>query len=267
MELHVAAVQMQCTNFALEENLEHAAAAVRSAAELGARLILLPEFFHIGYCYDQRLRHFAETVGGPTTQWLLKWSRATGALIGGCIAEADGCNVYDTFLLATPKGRLHLYRKRHPAFFENLYFSRGSDVGIFDTEIGRIGVMICWDMVQPRLASGMADLIDWLIISAAWPDMRTGNWPVPIVQNWVSKQGRQRPRQLAKMLRVPTLYSNMTGVFQTRIPGLGVQYRSQFVGHSALLDGHGNVVASSAVEETIVHGFIGRDHRTSPMAA
>src|SRR5690606_16163618 len=138
---------MRCTNFAVQENLDNAEIAIQKAVHHGAQLVLLPEFFHIGYCYDDQLHSVVEAVGGRTTQWLLKWSRKTGALIGGCIAEEDGCRLYDTFLLATPSGKLHRYRKRHPAFFENLYFARGKDVGIFNTEIGRVGVMICWDMV------------------------------------------------------------------------------------------------------------------------
>lgn len=267
MELHVAAIQMQCINFRLRDNLDCAARSIRTAAAAGAELILLPEFFHIGYWYDRRLRQHVEPIGGHTTDWLLQWSKRTGALIGGCIAEQHGKRVYDTFLLATPKGNLHSYRKRHPAFFENLYFARGRDEGIFDTEIGRIGVMICWDMAQAKLATAMENRIDWLVISAAWPDMVTGNWPLPFFQSWISKLGRNRPRELATTLQTPTLYSNLTGSSQTRVPGLGIRYRSNFAGHSAIVDGHGQVVSSCQREETVVHGFIGRHSRVLPHAA
>lgn len=220
-------------------NRARAEAQIQQAARKRAELILLPEFFNIGYCYDARLREHAEPLDGPTAWWMRKWSHRTGCHIGGCIAERDANRLYDTFLLADPYGQLHFYRKRHPAFFENFYFQRGDDPGIIETELGSLGIMICWDMVQPHLQSELAGQIDLLLISAAWPDLTTGNIPLPIASHWMAYQIHQRPRGLAESLQTPVVFCNMAGTFRTRVPLSPIRYRSHFAGQSAVIEADG----------------------------
>ena len=111
----------------------------------------MPEFLTTGCVYDTKLCTFAEPVGGPTTAWLQLRSRQTNCWIAAGIIEAAENAVFDTLLLIGPAGELFAYRKQFPAFFENLLFHRGRSAGIFDTALGRVGVMVCWDMVQSRV--------------------------------------------------------------------------------------------------------------------
>lgn len=253
MSIPIACAQMACTTFDPRGNLEKADHYLRQAARLGAQLILFPEFLPTGCTYDKKMHDYAEPIGGFTTRWLARRSKQLGRWIGAGIVEEADDGVFDTFLLSGPDGQLHHYRKQFPAFFEQLYFRRGNSTGIFDTPLGRIGVMICWDMVHAQIPRAMAGNIDLLLICSAWPDINRANIPLFGVRNWISRQPAHRPRKLAKQLKVPVAYCNMTGDFVTRVPGLvGVTYRSKFAGHSALVDPHGKVLTSFERDEALL---------------
>src|SRR5438105_3747448 len=151
MTLSIACAQIASAPFEPQSNFDKAEHFIKEAARQGARLILLPEFLTTNCAYDHRLHKFAEPLDGPTAYWLRRQSRVSGCWIGAGFIEAANDAVYDTFLLAGPMGQLFSYRKQYPAFFELLFFHCGRSLGIFDTPLGRIGTLLCWDMVQPRL--------------------------------------------------------------------------------------------------------------------
>lgn len=244
MGYSVAAVQMETRPFAVEDNLSRATSHVRRACSEGAEVVVLPELFNTGYCYDKRLLEHREPIGGRTTQWMQDHSRREKVYLAACLAEEAPYGCYDTLVLTSPCGTIHTYRKRYPAFFEKLYFSAGHSEGIFRTAIGRIGVMVCWDMVQPRLLREMKGRIDLLLISSAWPDMTTGNIPVPLFSKWMSRQPAFTPARLANELGVPVVYANKAGQFRTRIPFLGFAYEASFAGGSSITNHAGETVQS-----------------------
>ena len=165
----IACAQMACTTFDCRSNLEKADQFIDEAVHLGAKLILLPELLTTGYTYDRRLHDFAEPIGGASTRWLQLRSRQTGRWIGAGIVEEADDGIFDTFLLAGPAGEFLSYRKQYLAFFEKLYFHRGRSAGIFDTAIGRLGVMICWT---------------WCTVAC------TGKWPAASICCWSVPPGR-----------------------------------------------------------------------------
>lgn len=252
MTLPIACAQIACMTFDIRGNLEKADHYLREATRQGARLVLLPELLTTGYTYDHRLRAFAEPVGGPTTRWLGQRSRQFGCWVGAGIIEAAGSRVFDTFLLAGPAGEILAYRKQYPAFFEYLYFDCGQTLGVFETSLGRIGLMVCWDMVQPRLARCMAGRIDLLLICSAWPDLKKGNIPLFGVRHWLSRLPVHQPRRLAQRLQVPVAYCNMTGAFHTVVPWLGLHFRSEYVGRSSISSPDGQTLKQARREETIL---------------
>jgi predicted amidohydrolase len=252
MTIPIACAQLACAPFDPASNLDKAEHTIDEAARQGARLILLPEFLSTGCAYDRRLHDFAEPVGGATTRWIQRRSRQTGCWIaGGIIERTDDC-VFSTALLAGPAGELFSYRKQYPAFFEMLYFHRGRSAGIFDTPLGRVGVMICWDMVHARLSREMAGRIDLLLICSAWPALTGGNIPLYGVRGWLDRQPVQRPRRLAEGLSIPVAYCNLTGDFITAVPYLGLTFRSQFAGASSITDRAGLTVAAADREEKLL---------------
>ncbi len=258
--LPIACAQMACACYDPPANRVKADELIREASRQGARLVLLPEFLTTNCTYDDRLHSFAEPVGGATTFWMLRRSRQMGLWIGGGIIEEADKRVYDTFVLAGPAGEVHSYRKQYPVGFENLFFHRGSDLGIFNTSLGRIGVMICWDMVQPRLSREMAGRIDLLLISSAWPAVGSGNIPLLGIRSWLDRQPLQRPRQLARELNTAVVYCNMTGSFATQVPGLGwlgITFRSDYAGSSSITEQGGNKMTVVGREERILVADVG----------
>jgi predicted amidohydrolase len=267
MTFPIACAQMACATFDRRANLDKADQLIEEASLLGARLILFPEFLTTGCTYDRRLHDYAEPIGGLTTRWMQRRSRHSGLWIGAGIVENGDNRVFDTFLLTGPHGEVLSYRKQYPAFFEQLYFSRGRTAGVFNTPLGRIGVMICWDMVHSRLCRELeAAKLDLLLISSAWPDMSRGNIPLYGVQGWFNRQPLQRPQQLAQQFNVPVAYCNMTGDFVTRVPGLGLTYCSEFAGSSSITDNKGTTSAVAGNEECVVVAEV-RLGKRSPAAA
>ena len=238
----VSTIQMESHAFEVEKNLERAGILLADSSRQRPDLVLLPELFHVGYCYDARLTDFAEELDGRTVTWLRRSSLRHGCYVGGCIIEIDGKDIFNTFVMAGPTGELHTYRKRHLPFYEKLYFKAGRDEGIFDTPLGRIGVLICWDMVHRKRVKELANKVDLLLISSAWPDLTTGNIGLPFFQSWMTRQVHFKPGRLAKQLRVPVVFSNLTGTFATRFPFLRVNYRSQFAGHSGIHERDGTTI-------------------------
>jgi N-carbamoylputrescine amidase len=252
MTIPIACAQIACVPFDPAANLARAEEHIRAAAKRGARLVLLPEFLTTGFTYEYRLADFAEPVGGSTTCWLQRCSRQLDCWIGaGMIEQADD-RMFDTFVLTGPAGEVFFYRKQHPAFFEALHFHRGREHGILETPIGRIGVMICWDMMFRRLARAMVDRVDLLLICSAWPDTRTGNIPLHPLQGWLGRQPSQRPPCVARRVAVPIAYCNATGPFTTRVPYFGLTYRAHLAGSSSILDREGTILAAAGREETVI---------------
>lgn len=256
MTLPIACAQIASAPFDPASNFDKAEHFIRRAARQGARLILLPEFLTTNCAYDYRLHDYAEPLDGPTTTWLRRQSRVNGCWLGAGFIEAAERGVYDTFLLAGPAGEFYSYRKQYPAFFELLFFHCGRSWGVFDTPLGRIGTLLCWDMVQARVARCLAGRVDLLLISSAWPDVSQGNIPLFGVRGWLSRQPKEKPPLLAAQMGVPVVYCNMTGPFLTGVPYLGLTYRSEYPGNSSINDAGGRTVGSLRREEDFILGEV-----------
>ena len=119
-----------------------------------ADLIVLPEFFATGYQFISKdeVAELSEPVPeGYTTQLLSELSRQKGIYIAAGLPERNGDRFFNSAVLIGPGGVVGVYRKTHLFFEEKLFFSPG-DTGfrVWDTEIGRVGIMICFDWFFPE---------------------------------------------------------------------------------------------------------------------
>ena len=132
----------------------------REAARNGAQIVCLPELFRTQYfCQreDPALFDLAETIPGPTTEAISKAAGATKTVVIVSMFEKRTRGLYhNTAVLIGSDGNIKgLYRKMHipddPLYYEKYYFTPG-DLGFkaFDTELGRIGTLVCWDQWYPE---------------------------------------------------------------------------------------------------------------------
>lgn len=147
-----------------DENLERVLSTVEDAH---ADLLVLPEFFATGYQFvskDEVAELSEQIPEGYTTQLLSELSRQKSIYMVAGLPEREGERFFNSAILTGPDGFIGVYRKTHLFLEEKLFFSPG-DTGfrVWDTKIGRIGIMICFDWFFPEsmraLALGGADIV------------------------------------------------------------------------------------------------------------
>lgn len=166
------------------DNLKEAAAMVRSAAEQGAQIVALPEMFTTPYTHTC-IRKNKEEADGETVQTLSRLAEELGIyLVGGSIPEIEGEKLYNTCFVFGPDGGLiGRHRKAHLfdvdikggiRFMESELFAAGEQATVVDTEYGRIGIGICYDVRFPDYFRTLALLGATLMILPAAFNMTTG---------------------------------------------------------------------------------------------
>lgn len=162
---------------------------VAAAAAAGAHVVVLPELVTTGYMFGdlQELRAAAEPADGPTTRG---WVELAGAhdlvLVGGFAEDAGDGVVYNSAALVDATGVRAVYRKVHLWNAEKLVFTPGAEAPpVVETAVGRIGVMVCYDLEFPewvrQVALAGADL---LCAPVNWPlfPCPAGERPAEIVR-------------------------------------------------------------------------------------
>ena len=155
----VGLIQMRCTPEP-SENLARAKDMVREAAKKGANIVCLPELFLTQYfCQreDAALFDLAEAVPGPTTEALAPLAKELNIVLIASLFEKRARGLYhNTAAMLDADGSVKgIYRKMHipddPLYYEKFYFTPG-DLGFmaFDTNVGRIGTLVCWDQWYPE---------------------------------------------------------------------------------------------------------------------
>lgn len=175
-----------------KENKERAKKMIYDAADKGAKIVSLPEMFNCPYD-NKRFREYAETFPqGETIKMLSNAAKEKNIyLIGGSIPELDDQGrVYNTSFIFDNKGNLigkhrkmHLFDidiKDRVSFKESEVLTGGKDVTIVDTEYGKIGVAICYDIRFPELLRIMALKGAKLVFIPAAFNMTTGpaHWEI-----------------------------------------------------------------------------------------
>jgi len=155
----IGLIQLSCSPDP-DANLQKAVQRVREAGRNGAQIICLPELFRTQYfCQreDPAIFDLAETIPGPTTEEMSKAAIEAKAIVVVSLFEKRTRGLYhNTAVLIGSDGQIKgLYRKMHipddPLYYEKYYFTPG-DLGFkaFDTELGRVGTLVCWDQWYPE---------------------------------------------------------------------------------------------------------------------
>ncbi|MCX7914195.1 MAG: hypothetical protein N2511_06380 [Thermodesulfovibrionales bacterium] len=127
---------------------------IKKIENVEADLIVLPEFFATGYQFiskDEVADLSEEVPYGETTLLLSEVSMRKDIFIVAGIPEKEGDKFYNSAILTGPKGFIGVYRKTHLFFEEKIFFSPGNTgFKVWETDIGRIGIMIWFDWFFPE---------------------------------------------------------------------------------------------------------------------
>ncbi|RJQ38892.1 MAG: acyltransferase [Nitrospiraceae bacterium] len=131
-----------------------------AAASVETDLLVLPELFNTGYQFtsEDEAKSLSEKIpSGCTTDALIKLSAKKKVYIVAGIAENHEGKTYNSAVLTGPDGLIGVYRKTHLFYEEKLWFSQG-DTGfkVWQTPLGNIGIMICFDWFFPEAARTLA---------------------------------------------------------------------------------------------------------------
>lgn len=221
--LIVAAIQMDATPGPRDQRLMRAERLVEAAAVAGARLIVLPELFNIGYAYDDVNYALAEPLDGPTATWLAAKASQHGVYLVGSLLLRDHDDIYNTALLFAPDGRSWRYDKNYPFLWERAYFREGHHITIAETELGKLGLMICWDSAHPDLWARYAGKVDMMLIPSCPPTMNHSQLRLPdgtVAKNLIDGHHFADGDIHAQTawLGVPTVHSAASGRFSSVPP-------------------------------------------------
>ena len=152
-------------------------AAIEEAAAGGAQVVVLPELVSSGYMFSCAEEAAALAIT-PGDALIAEWSDAAArhglVLAAGFCERGEDGQTYNSAVLIDPSGVRAVYRKLHLWDREKLWFTPGDALPpVLDTPVGRVSLVICYDLEFPELtrtvALGGADL---LLVPTNWPLMQ-----------------------------------------------------------------------------------------------
>ncbi len=264
--MKVACIQMDVLQCKKQENLEKALYMALEAVEKGAELVVFPEVFSTGFCYEN-LDHAAESLPSPVLENLACFSEANDCIILGSIIQKDGgekgqesgfteknditereynfsrkeqkipesnnSNLYYNLGFCFESGTLAgTYCKTHPFKGENKYFSKGSSIEPISLKKQnlKIGFEICYELRFPEVARKLALAgSDILVTTAAFPNPRSEHWKILAKARAIENQ-------------IPHIACNRTGSAPD----------CSYFGHSMIIDAWGEVKADAGSKECVI---------------
>jgi len=158
-KIKVALAQISCKREAKAKNIKKMEEIVAKANKQAAELVIFPELSLTGYVVRDQLYELAETIPGPSTRTMENIARkAKTYIVFGMpeLSERTQATIYNTAVFVGPEGFIGKYRKMYlptySVFEEKRYFRPGFQTAVFDTELGKIGLIICYDIFFPEVS-------------------------------------------------------------------------------------------------------------------
>jgi predicted amidohydrolase len=181
-EITVATVQMKPELGNAENNLVKMSDFVsKITSQQKVDLIVFPELITSGYELGVRFTELAQRVPGPAINLMAQRAADAGVYVAFGLATKEKVEsvLYNSAVLVGPEGELlGAYRKIHLRGEERMAFREGYKMPVIDTgEIGRIGLMLGWDLAFPEVARSLTlDGAELLCV--------LGNWETSYMDEW-----------------------------------------------------------------------------------
>jgi predicted amidohydrolase len=227
MTIKASAIQFNVKQGDVDANLEYVRSALRRVAGQGANLVVLPEMWSSGFSY-RNLNELALRTPGIVDE-LLELSRELELVVVGSMPEPHGEKVFNTVFVAD-NGRLAgTYRKLHlfSLLGEDRAFDSGDSRLLADTSLGKIGIIICYDLRFPELSRRLA-------LEGAAVICVPAQWPKPRQEHWRT------------LLRARAIENQL---FVVACNACGIIGKLDFFGMSMIIDAKGEVLAEGGEVE------------------
>jgi omega-amidase len=175
--IQAAAIQFTVKQGDVDANLAYVREALPRVAGQGANLAVLPEMWSSGFAY-KNLNDLALRTQGIVDE-LLELSARHKLVIVGSMPEPNGHTVFNTVYVVDNGTLAGVYRKIHlfSLLGEDRAFSGGDSWLLAETSIGKIGVIVCYDLRFPELSRRLAiEGAQVICVPAQWPKPRQEHW-------------------------------------------------------------------------------------------
>ena len=226
---------------------------MEEAARAGAALVVFPEQILSGYLYNCRCLYNEQFVyqyanaecvpEGPSVQKIVTRAMELGIYVIFGMTERDRREpdiLYNTAVLTGPEGYIGKYRKVHLPMDELHIYTPGTEFPVFETGIGRIGLMICYDKSFPEAARSMVlDGAQILVCPTAWGIRHPEKMDLEHDEARLLNDLYDQVRATENMV----YYVSSNQVFQTK--------EAWYCGHSAIYSPAGERLAGTGFREGI----------------
>lgn len=240
--IDVALAQISCIVGNKEHNIDLIERNVSEAKKRGADLVIFPELALTGYVNRDLLYELAEPIPGPSIRYLEEIViKENIHVVLGMPERSEKARavLYNTAVLLGPTGLIGKYRKlylpTHSVFEEKRYFRPGYQAPMFKTDIGNLGLIVCYDVFFPETTRLLRLRGSQLMICiSASPDMR---------------------RKFFEVLTAARAIENT--VFLAYVNLVGLEDGLQFWGGSRIIAPNGDILVQAKYsEEDLVVGRI-----------
>jgi predicted amidohydrolase len=225
--IHAAAIQFNVKQGDVDANLAYVREALTRAAAQGANLAVLPEMWSSGFSY-RNLNELALRTQGIVDE-LLELSKRLKLVIIGSMPEPNGDKVFNALYVLDNGSLAGVYRKMHlfSLLGEERAFSSGESWLLAETSLGKVGVIICYDLRFPELSRRLA-------VEGAQVICVPAQWPKPRQEHWRT------------LLRARAMENQL---FIVACNACGIIGKLDFFGMSMIIDAKGEVLAEAGEHE------------------
>jgi len=157
-KVNVALAQISCKVGDKKHNINIMKKNIKQAKEKGANIVIFPELSLTGYLNRDITYELAEPIPGPSIHSMEEIAKKESIyIVFGMPEQSEKAHavLYNTAVFLGPDGIIGKYRKMHlpthSVFEEKRYFRLGYEAPVFETEIGKMGLTICYDIFFPEI--------------------------------------------------------------------------------------------------------------------
>lgn len=189
-QFNAGVIQFDVQKGDIQKNFETIEHQIKILSKDNVKLAVLPEMFTCSFD-NQNLKDHAQQTDQILSR-LSALAKKEQIAISGSLPVQKDKQIFNTMVFIDTDGdqkgsyeKLHLFRLTK----EDEFYAAGSAVGVADTSLGKIGMMICYDLRFPELARSMVlEDIQLLLVSAQWPAARVHHWQTLLTARAIENQ-------------------------------------------------------------------------------